>query len=268
VGLSAAEGIVRNMSRLWEVINNVILDANLILEVLDARDPMGTRSLQIERMIINHPDKKLILILNKIDLIPRDITLKWQKILEQDFPTIVLSATYGFERTLRLLRKKILQFAPSIPAYVAIVGYTNVGKSTIINGLKGSKIVRTSPHAGFTRGKQYVTLSDDIRLIDSPGIIPVEGDEIELALKDLITPEKIQDVDAVVKEIISRISISVLSDIYKIQFTNLDELLENLAKRRGQLLAGGEPNTYEAAKIIIRDWQRGHLPFYIPPPSE
>ncbi|HUY00441.1 MAG TPA: GTPase [Candidatus Deferrimicrobium sp.] len=266
--LRKAKEFVRNMSHLWEVINNVISDANLILVVLDARDPLGTRSPQIEKMILNQPDKKLLLLLNKIDLIPKDITLKWQKILDNEFPTLIISATRGFERTLRLLRKKILQFAPSLPAYVAVVGFTNVGKSTIINGLKGTKIVGTSPHAGFTRGKQYVNLSDDIRLIDSPGIIPFEGDELELALKDLITPEKIQNVEAVVKEIISRIGMSKVSYIYKIQFTNLDELLENLAKRRGLLMAGGEPNTYEAAKVVIRDWQRGHLPFYTLPPSE
>ncbi|MFX1298684.1 MAG: GTPase, partial [Promethearchaeota archaeon] len=234
------------MSQLWQVIEDVINDANLILEVLDARDPQGTRSKRIEKLIMTQADKKLILVLNKIDLIPKNIAMKWREILQLEHPTIAISATRGFERTLRLLRKKILQYTPSLPAYVAIVGYSNVGKSTIINGLKGTKIVGTSPQAGFTRGKQYINLTKSILLIDSPGIIPVEGDELELALKAVITPEKINNVDAVVKEIINRARKSVLSAFYKIQFSELDELLEQLAKKRGRLLPGGVPDVYEA----------------------
>ncbi|MFX1294743.1 MAG: GTPase [Promethearchaeota archaeon] len=253
------------MSQLWQVITDVIYDGNLILEVLDARDPEGTRNKRIEKLIISQNDKTLLLVLNKIDLIPKDVAMEWRKLLQKEFPTIAISATRGYERTLRLLRKKILQLAPSLPAYVAIVGYSNVGKSTIINCLKGTKIVGTSPLAGFTRGKQYINLSKNIRLIDSPGIIPIEGDELELALKAARTPEKIKNVDAVVKEIIKRTGISILSDIYRIQFTNIDELLKDLAKKRGKLLPGGIPNIYEAAKIIIRDWQKNRIPHYIPP---
>ena len=191
--------------------------------------------------------------------------MEWRKLLHSEFPTIAISAIRGFERTLRLLRKQILQLAPSLPAYVAIVGYSNVGKSTIINALKGAKIVGTSPQAGFTRGKQYINLTKKIRLIDSPGLIPIEGDELELALKSAITPEKIKNIEAVVKEIISRAGISTLVNIYRIQFSGIDELLENLAKRYGRLLPGGVPDTYEAAKRIVRDWQGSKIPHYILP---
>ncbi len=256
------------MSQKWQIINDVINDANLILEVLDARDPNGTRNGRIEKLMLSQPDKRLLLVLNKIDLIPKDIAMQWQKILQREFPTIAISAIHGFERTLRLLRKKILQLTPSLPAYVGIVGYTNTGKSTIINGLKGAKIVGTSPQAGFTKGKQYINLAENIRLIDSPGIIPIEGDEVEMTLRNLITPEKIKNIDAVVKEIVNRAGIALLSRIYAMDFTELDEFLEKLAKHRGKLLPGGIPDIYEAAKIVVRDWQRGNLPFYVPPPSE
>ena len=253
------------MSQLWQVITDVISDGNLIIEVLDARDPEGTRSKRIEKLVVSQSDKALLLVLNKSDLVPKDIAQKWRKLLEKEYPTISISAIRGHERTLRILRKKILKMAPSLPAYVAIVGYSNVGKSTIINALKGTKIVGTSPLAGFTRGKQYINLTQNIRLIDSPGIIPIEGDELELALRAAITPEKIKNVDAVVKEIMSRTGTPELSKIYKIQFTTLDELLEELAKKRGKLLSGGTPDTYEAAKVIIRDWQRGRIKYCIPP---
>jgi len=253
------------MSRQWQIVSDVILDANLILEILDARDPSGTRNKRIEKLVASQDDKSLLLVLNKIDLIPKDIAHQWRKLLEKESPTVAISATRGFERTIRLLKKKILQLAPSLPALVAIVGYANVGKSTIINGLKGAKIVGTSPQAGFTRGKQYINLTKNIRLIDSPGIIPIEGDEIELALKAIIKPEKIKNIDAVVAEIITRAGKSVLSKIYKLNFSGHDDLLEKLARRRGKLLPGGEPDLYEAAKIIIRDWMRAAIPHYILP---
>ncbi len=253
------------MSQLWQVINDVISDANLILEVLDARDPSGTRSKRLEKLIASQDGKTLLIVLNKSDLIPKDVSFEWRKSLEKEHPTIAISATRGFERTLRLLRKKMLQLAPSLPAYVAIVGYSNVGKSTIINGLKGAKVVGTSPQAGFTRGKQYINLTKTIRLIDSPGIIPIEGDETEKALKAVITPEKVKNVDAVVKEILNRVGSVFLSKFYKLQFDGIDSLLGELAKRRGRLLSGGVPDVYEAAKIIIRDFQRGQIPYYTLP---
>jgi nuclear GTP-binding protein len=256
------------MSQFWEIINEVISDGNLILEVLDARDPEGTRSKRIEKLIAEQTDKALILVLNKIDLVPKDVIVKWRNVLQREHPTLAISAKRGFERTLRLLRKKIIQLAPSLPAYVAIVGYSNVGKSTIINGLKRSKIVGTSPQAGFTRGKQFINLTKDIRLIDSPGIIPIEGDELDLALKAALTPEKINNVEAVVREIMKRTGNSALSKKYNIEFTGIDDLFEEVAKRYGRLLTGGIPDTYEAAKIIIRDWQRGRIKYYCLPPAE
>ncbi|MHA1263953.1 MAG: GTPase [Candidatus Helarchaeota archaeon] len=253
------------MSQQWQIVKEVINDADLILEVLDARDPIGTRNIKLEKLVLSFNNKRLLLVLNKIDLIPKEIATKWREILQLEFPTIALSAKRKFERTLRFLRKKILQLALQLPVFVGIVGYSNVGKSTIINGLKGTKIVGTSPEAGFTRGKQYINLTKNIRLIDSPGIIPIEGDEVERAMRGLLTPEKINNVDAVVLEILNRTGKTTLSNIYKIDFSQYDEFLENLAKKRGKLLPGGEPDLYEAAKIVIRDWQRDKIPHYILP---
>jgi ribosome biogenesis GTPase A len=249
----------------WLILNDVIGGANLVIEVIDARDPIGTRNAHLEKLVMKHTDKRLLVILNKIDLIPQEIATQWTSILRREFPTFAISCTKGFERTIRLLRKKILEIAPSIPAYVAIVGYTNVGKSTIINGLKGSKVVRVSAQAGFTRGKQYINLSEDIKLIDSPGIIPIEGDEIEMALRDMLTPEKIKNIEAVVEEIIKRAGHATLEELYNIHFTDSDDFLEKLGRLRGKLMAGGVPDTYETAKLLIREWQRGKIPFYTLP---
>jgi ribosome biogenesis GTPase A len=252
----------------WQILNDVISDANVVLEVLDARDPSGTRNEHLEKLVTQHfENTKLLVVLNKADLIPKDVEIKWLYYLKKEFPVIAISCTKGFERTIRLLRKKILTITPSLPAYVAIVGYTNVGKSTIINGLKGTKVVGVSPQAGFTRGKQYVNLSDAILLIDSPGIIPMEGDEIELALKDFLSPERIKNIEAVVEEIIKRVGHSEIAKLYKVEFTDGDDFLEKVARQRGKLMSGGMPDTYEAAKTVVREWQRGRINYYSIPPD-
>ena len=68
-----------------------------------------------------------------------------------------------------------------------------------------------------------------------------------------------------VRQIINRTGIPELSKLYKIQFATLDELLEALAKKRGKLLPGGTPDVYEAAKVVIRDWQKNKIPHYLLP---
>jgi ribosome biogenesis GTPase A len=143
-----------------------------------------------------------------------------------------------------------------------------VGKSTIINGLKGTKVVGVSPQAGYTKGKQYINLSDNILLIDSPGIIPIEGNEIEAALKDFLSPEKIKNIEAVVDAIIKRAGPSEVAKFYKVEFTDVDDFLEKVARLRGKLQSGGVPDTYEAAKLVIRDWQRGRINYYSLPPDQ
>ena len=250
----------------WQILNDVISNANVVLEVLDARDPNGTRNSHLEKLVTQHfENKKLLLVLNKADLIPKEAEIKWLHHIKKEFPVIAISCTKGFERTIRLLRKKILSIAATVPVYVAIVGYTNVGKSTIINGLKGTKICGVSPQAGFTRGKQYINLSDNIMLIDSPGIIPMEGDEINRALRDFLNPEKIKIIEDVIAEIIKRVGHSEIEKLYNIEFTDLDDFLEKVARKRGKLMSGGVPDTYEAAKTVVREWQRDKIPHFTLP---
>jgi len=73
----------------YREFKKVIEAADVILEVLDARDPIGCRSKQVEEMILNAgADKKIILVLNKIDLVPREVVEKWMKFLRNEFPAV------------------------------------------------------------------------------------------------------------------------------------------------------------------------------------
>lgn len=69
--------------RIWEELYKVVDASDVLIQVLDARDPMGTRSPHIEHHLKkNHPQKHLVFILNKCDLVPTWVTKRWIAALE------------------------------------------------------------------------------------------------------------------------------------------------------------------------------------------
>ncbi|NHI92452.1 MAG: hypothetical protein EAX96_08105 [Candidatus Lokiarchaeota archaeon] len=253
------------MEKFWDIIYDNIRFADVIVEVLDARNPMGTRNKKVENYIQNQ-QKKLILILNKADLVPIPIIKKWRDLLKIEFDVFYLIGTKKYSESMNLFKKHLFKISRNHEIKILILGYPNVGKSSIINSLRMKEITRTSPEAGYTRGKQYVRLSDRILLIDSPGVIPIEEeDEISLALKNAIRVEKIQDLELVSSKIIDLVGKDKISKFYYIEFSDINEFLEKFARKRGKLLKGNEPNTEEAARIFIRSFQRNKIPYFIEP---
>ena len=69
-------------------LRKVIERADVILHILDARDPLGTRSTSVEDMVSRYPYKRLVFILNKADLVPKNILIDWLTYLRKNYPTI------------------------------------------------------------------------------------------------------------------------------------------------------------------------------------
>jgi len=251
------------------IVYEVIQDADVIIEVLDARDPLGTRSPKLEKIIQNYPDKKLILFLNKADLVPYKIIKEWIRYLSKEYPTFYGSDRFGYKRTITFLKRKITKLMDKTPIRVCLVGYPNVGKSSIINALRKKKVAPVSPLAGFTRGKKYIKLeSVNILLMDTPGIIPYKSEnELELVIKGAIRPDKISDVQSAIEKIFSLVKKEDLEKIYNIKFESIEQFLSDLAKKRGRLLPKGIPDIDTISRIIIKDFQRGKIPYYKKPPN-
>lgn len=251
----------------WRRVRRVIARSDLVVEVLDARDPLETRNRRMESMVVEM-GKRLILAINKADLVPLNILREWGRCLRREFPTVFLSAK-GRLGTRRLL-VAIRENAPRLPVTVSVVGYPNVGKSTIINYLKGRHVAETSPMPGWTRGEQVVRAKTWLRVIDTPGVIPPDElrDEASLVLKGAIDPFRLSDPVPPAISLISRVmryNPGAFAERYGVESTDPMAVLEGIAKYRGLLLRGGVPNVREAAVAVILDWLNGRLTYYYSP---
>ncbi|MCG2864343.1 MAG: GTPase [Vulcanisaeta sp.] len=251
----------------WRRVRSVLEMSDLVLEVIDARDPVETRNRRLEDLV-NRLGKSLMMVINKADLVPMEVLKEWRRFLERDYPTVFISARDRLGT--RKLIVNIKRYAPRLPVRVSVVGYPNVGKSTIINYLKGRHVAETSPVPGWTIGEQIVRAKQWLIVIDTPGVVPVEEvkDEALLVIKGAIDPSKLDDPVVPAIKLIMRIKSfnpKAFMERYGVDSEDPMELLELVGRRRGLLMRGGKVNIREAAIAVIRDWILGKLTYYYRP---
>lgn len=258
--------------RIWNELYKVIDSSDVLLQVLDARDPMGTRSPYVEKFLREEkPHKHLIFILNKVDLVPNWVTQRWVAILSSEYPTIAFHASmthpFGKGSLINLLRQFAKLHIDKKQISVGLIGYPNVGKSSVINTLRAKKVCKVAPIAGETKVWQYITLMRRIYLIDCPGVVyPSAETDTEKVLKGVVRVELVQNPEDYIEEVIKRVRKEYLVKTYKVDgWETATEFLEKLAARTGKLLKKGEPDIAQVSKMVLNDWQRGKLPFYVAP---
>uniref|UniRef100_A0A7N6A3V2 Nucleolar GTP-binding protein 2 n=1 Tax=Anabas testudineus TaxID=64144 RepID=A0A7N6A3V2_ANATE len=260
--------------RIWGELYKVIDSSDVIIQVLDARDPMGTRSQSIETyMKKEKPWKHLIFVLNKCDLIPTWVTKRWVAVLSKEYPTLAFHASltnsFGKGSLIQLLRQFGKLHTDKKQISVGFIGYPNVGKSSVINTLRSKKVCNVAPIAGETKVWQYITLMRRIFLIDCPGVVyPSEDSESDIVLKGVVQVEKIRNPEEHIGAVLERAKPEYIQKTYRIPTWNSPEdFLEKLAFRTGKLLKGGEPDLTTVSKMVLNDWQRGRIPFFVKPPG-
>ncbi len=253
----------------WRLLARTVKNADVVVEVVDIRDPMSTRSRRLEKMV-EALEKPLLIVLNKADLVPRNVAEKWQRLLEGMGYEVVYIAAVKHYGT-RILRSRIKMLVSERPFAAAVVGYPKTGKSSIINALKGKRSARTSPvpgSPGYTRHVQLYKVEPGFYLIDTPGVIPVEGGWPEAIIRGK-SPEELADpvppAIALIEKII-KYNPRAFMQAYGIHSKEPLEIMEELAKKRGWFYrTTKEPLIEEAARTIIRDYHKAKIPFYVPP---
>ncbi|KMT05690.1 hypothetical protein BVRB_7g166980 [Beta vulgaris subsp. vulgaris] len=281
----------------YKELVKVIEVSDVIVEVLDARDPLGTRCVDMEKMVLNSgPTKKLVLLLNKIDLVPREAVEKWLKYLREELPAVAFKCStqeqrsnLGWKSSKASKPSNLLQTSECLGAdplikmlknysrsheikktiTVGIVGLPNVGKSSLINSLKRSHVANVGATPGLTRSLQEVHLDKNVKLMDCPGVVMLKSaqNDATVALRNCKRIEKLEDPIAPVKEILKLCPAQVLVTLYKVpSFDTVDEFLQNVASVRGRLKKGGVVDVDAAARIVLHDWNEGKIPYYTMPP--
>jgi len=253
----------------WRALTWILRKSDIVLEVLDARDPMTTRSRRLERLTMLL-GKKLVLVINKSDLIPREVAEKWKKLLsDMGYRTVYIAARD--HKGTRILRRTINELAEAEPTIVAVVGFPKTGKSTIINALKGKHSASTSPipgSPGYTRKTQLYRIGRKLYMLDTPGIIPVEGDSLEAIIRGR-APEELRNPIKPAMALIEKAlkyNPKAIINAYGIDEKDPYRVLELIAIKRGWFYKKDkEPLVEEAARTVIRDYHTGKLLFYVPP---
>jgi len=262
--------------RIWNELYKVIDSSDVVIQVLDARDPLGTRSARVEKHIKkNCPHKHLVLVLNKVDLIPTWATKKWLKIFSKEYPTLAFHASmnhsFGKGSLIQLLRQFQHLHSEKQQISVGFIGYPNVGKSSVINTLREKKVCKVAPIPGETKVWQYITLFRKVFLIDCPGVVTPASNESEedVVLKGVLRVENLDDPAQYISALFKRTKKEYLENTYGIKDSTDDvDFLEKYALKTGKLLKKGEPDVTAVAKMILNDWIRGRIPYFIPPPEE
>ncbi|KAM6225869.1 LOW QUALITY PROTEIN: guanine nucleotide-binding protein-like 3-like protein, partial [Porphyrio hochstetteri] len=272
----------------------VLAASDVVLEVLDARDPQGCRSPQLESAVRRAGHRqRLVLVLNKIDLVPREVVAAWLKYLRGEFPTVAFKACTQQQRNLKqnhlpvavapegvlagggcvgadCLLRVLANYSRSevkTTITVGVVGYPNVGKSSLINSLKRS-LCGVGATPGVTRCLQAVQLDKHIQLLDCPGVVMATGAPTAAApLRGALAPQRLRDPLGPAAAILRRCPPQQLSDLYGPPCPDPRQFLSHLARKQGRLRPGGRPDPHAAAVALLRDWTSGKISYYTHPPK-
>lgn len=263
-----------HMKKALREINENIKLIDIIVEVLDARIPKASRNPDIDRLAQN---KERVIILNKADLADQKITKLWEDYYGKKKGYFCLSIDARNNKQTKSVSKIIADAGAKKrekdakrgirprPVRALIAGIPNSGKSTFINSYMGKKTARTGDRPGVTKGKQWIRLSKDVEMLDTPGILwPKFDDEytgIMLAICGSIRDEilKKEELCLVLIEKLTKDFPGALKSYYGIEETDPVSVLTDITKCRNFLASKGLPDISRGADAILEDFRSGRI---------
>ncbi len=253
-----------------KAIGERIKDIDVVIEMLDARLPGSSANPMLAELIQSKPGLK---VLSKQDLADPARTALWLDHYNAMPGVRAIGLDTSMTSPAKALIEACQQLAPLRggmvkPMRVLICGIPNVGKSTLINTLKGKRAAKTGDEAGVTKMEQRITLADDFYLYDTPGVlwprIIVAQSGYNLAASGAIGINAFDD-EEVALELLNYLIPNypeALTARYKINDVtgrSDEEMLDAIGRQRGAIQSGGRVNTTKAADIVIHDFRSAAL---------
>lgn len=247
---------------------------DVIIELVDSRVPMSSKNPDIDPMANG---KSRIILMNKYDLADPKATEKWVEYYEeQGFFVAKVNSKNGTgvknvnEMITRACQAKIerdrRRGIKNRPIRAMIVGIPNVGKSTFINSFARKACTKTGNKPGVTKGKQWIRLNKSVELLDTPGILWPKFDDqsvgLRLAFIGSIKDElfHVYELSILLLEYLKENYAGAVAEFYQLEEEpEPAQLLEEIAKRRGCVKAGGVLDTDKAGKCLVDDFRGGRI---------
>lgn len=261
---------------------------DVVIEILDARIPVSSQNPDVLKLT---KDKKKIIILNKADLAEEAENKKWiQYFQKRGIKVILCNSLNGYginkieneiENVMKDEKEKAINKGRINRAvHVMVLGIPNVGKSSFINRISNKASMQVGNKPGVTKQKQWIRLSNNIELLDTPGVLwpklNSEKTSLNLAFTGTIKNEILEETEIaynLIKFLINDYKKNI-SETYKIEEENINEITNNnnyegnekiiqimelIGKSRGAIIKGGNIDLDRTSKIILDDFKNGRL---------
>ena len=247
---------------------------DIVIELLDARAPLSSRNPDIDRL---GQGKARLILLNKSDLSDASVNKKWEEFFK-DKGYFVLSVDARNNSTMKPVLKRIEDACRekierdrkrgiiNRPIRAMIVGIPNVGKSTLVNSIAKKACTKVGNKPGVTKGKQWIRLSKNVELLDTPGILWPKFEDQQVgrhlamigSINDQILP--MTELAAELVDFFRKNDCNDACERYNISTEKgAYEVLSDIAVQRKALKKGGEPDIDKAALLLFDDFRSGRL---------
>ena len=262
-----------HMAKTRRVLSEQIRKIDLVIELCDARLPHSSRNPEIDRLA---KGKKRLVLLNKADLADPDMTKQWvheirktgQEVYAADSKKINSKELIGLiQKATKDITDKALERGVRKTVRVMVLGVPNVGKSTLINRLRGRSIAQTGDRPGVTKSNQWVRITPYLELLDTPGLLWPRLDDQNAAkklcyigsVKDDVTDQYMLAVSLL--EELEASAPEAVMDRFHIERSDLKgvELLDAVCKGRGWLLKGNQYDYDRACSVVLDEFRSGKL---------
>ncbi len=265
-----------HMAKTRRMIVEQVKQVDIVVEILDARIPISSRNPDIDAMVGAKPR---LIVLNRADQADEQMNRLWADwFRRQGYGVLLTDCKSGagvaqFVPTIReRLKEQIARWTEKgqvgRPVRAMVVGVPNVGKSTFINKVAGRKSAKAQNKPGVTRGRQWITVSGGLELLDTPGILWPKFEDQSVGLNLAYTgavKDAIMDLETLASHLmglLARRYPQAIADRYKITVDPAAqdwELLEAAGRKRGFLISGGEVDLERMARVLLEEYRSGKL---------